>query len=160
MVRARVLSALLLLGVGGCGSSAAAPSDPNGDFGMCATDSRATPYQAGMSVMSTTGVFAVELLSSSPGPPVKGKNTWIVRVDEASTGSALDDLDVSVTPRMPDHPSHGTRPVVVTAAGAGTYALDPVYLYMSGVWEVRLTIVGSMVGAGTTDTAVIPICIP
>jgi hypothetical protein len=113
-----------------------------------------------MSVMSSAGVFAVELLSSSPGPPVKGQNTWAIKVAEVATGTALDGLDVSVTPRMPDHPSHGTRPVVVTPAVGGTYTLEPVYLYMSGVWDVTMTIVGAMVGAGTTDTAVIPICIP
>ena len=160
MVRTLVLSALVLLGIGGCGSSAGTSADPNGEFYMCATDARAMPYQSGMSVMSSTGVFAVELLNSSPGPPVKGQNTWIIRVDEVATGSLLDGLDVSVTPRMPDHPSHGTRPVVVTPSGPGTYTLEPVYLYMPGIWNVTMTIVGSMVGTGTTDTAVIPICIP
>jgi hypothetical protein len=55
---------------------------------------------------------------------------------------------------------HGTTPVVVTPAGGGTYTLAPVYLYMSGVWQVRFTIVSSELGGGTTDTAMIPICIP
>jgi hypothetical protein len=49
---------------------------------------------------------------------------------------------------------------VVTPSGPGTYTLEPVYLYMPGIWNVTMTIVGSMVGTGTTDTAVIPICIP
>ena len=40
---------------------------------------------------------------------------------------------------------------MVTPASAGTYTMAP-YLYMSGYWEVRMTL--------GTDDAMIPICIP
>jgi hypothetical protein len=159
MVRVLLVLTLAIAAASGCGA-AATPADPSSEFGTCATDLRAMPYQAGMSVLSSAGVFTVKLLDSTPGPPVKGQNTWTVEVDEVSTGAALDGLDVSVVPRMPDHPSHGTRPVVVTPSGSGIYVLKPVYLFMPGVWEVSLVIVGATVGSGTTDSAVIPVCIP
>jgi hypothetical protein len=31
---------------------------------------------------------------------------------------------------------------------------------MSGIWQVRFTIVAADLSGGTTDTAVIPVCIP
>jgi hypothetical protein len=146
-----------------CGQKPGAAGDGSmGDgFLTCETDTRAVPYHPGMEVESSAQppVFRLKLLESVPGPPVKGRNTWTVEVDELATGAALDDLELTVTPYMPDH-MHGTIPVVVTPAGAGTYTLAPVYLYMSGVWQVRFTIVGRDVAGGTTDTAMIPVCIP
>lgn len=152
------------LGLVACGSNAAALADagPGDDmFLTCETDTRAMPYRPGMQVASSASppVFLLKLLESRPGPPVKGQNTWTVEVDELATGTPLDELGLSVVPYMPDH-MHGTLPVEVTPTGAGTYTLAPVYLYMSGVWQVRFTITAPNVGGGTTDTAVIPICIP
>lgn len=118
------------------------------------------PYQVGMSVTSESGVFTIKLLSSLPGPPIKGQNNWMIEVDQTAVGTPLDGLDVTVAPFMPDHQHPSTRQVVVTPAGAGNYDLNPVYLYMSGLWEVRMTIVSPTLAGGTTDVATIPICIP
>lgn len=159
MVRAFAFLTAAAVVASGCGGGGGA-ADPVDGFATCATDSRAMPYHAGMSVPSSDGIFTVKLLRSNPGPPVKGQNTWTVEVDEVDTGAALDGLDLAVVPAMPDHPYHGTEPVVVTPAGTGSYTLEPVYLYMSGVWQVKFTLVGPMVGSGVTDTAVIPVCIP
>lgn len=158
LVASASLMAVLALAGGGCGSSGEAPADSGAVFKTCATDDRAMPYRAGMSVSSDGGTFTVKLVGSDPGPPVKGRNIWTVEIDASATGLPLDGLDLSVTPWMPDH-MHGSTPVVVTPTAAGNYDLEPVYLYMSGLWEVRMTIVGTMVGAGTTDTATLPICI-
>ena len=106
----------------------------------------------------TSGALIVKLLESVPGPPVKGTDTWTIEVDQVDTGTPIEGLDVAVVPYMPDH-MHGTNPVGVTPAGAGTYTLAPVYLYMSGFWQVTVKLGGAAVAAGT-DSAVIPICIP
>jgi hypothetical protein len=155
------LIALLSL-AGGCGSGDAGTSATagasTGAFLTCATEKRAIPYQAGMEVASSLGLFEVKLLDSVPGPPVKGNNTWTVEIDDAS-GAPLDGLTVSVSPWMPDH-GHGTQPVVVTTAGSGRYDLAPVYLYMSGFWQVPLVIKSPTGATATQDEAIVPICIP
>ncbi len=163
MVRVSILTLFTALALGGCGSSSGVTGDAGAVFVSCDTETRATPYQPGMQVTSaaTPPVFMIKLLESNPGPPVKGTNTWDIEVDEAATGTPLDGLDINVTPWMPDH-GHGTSmPVVVTPTGSGgRYTLAPVFLRMSGFWQVKLTIVGTMVGAGVTDNATLPICIP
>lgn len=149
-------AALLLFG---CGASSVKPADGGGSFVTCDTDPRAVPYEPGLSVRSQQDLFTVRLLSSTPGPPVKGKNRWLVRIEETVTATPLDGLDVAVAPFMPDH-QHDTLKVVVTPGEAGTYTFDPVYLFMSGVWEVRMDIRGESAGQGISDRAVIPSCIP
>jgi len=149
----------------GCGSGSQAPADSaapaaDGAFNTCDTETRALPYQAGMLVMSNAGTFTIKLLGSTPAPPIKGQNTWTLEVDDASTGMPLDGLDIAVNPWMPDHGHGQPVPVVVTPAGSGTYTLAPVYLYMSGLWQVKMTIVAAQLAGGTSDAGLIPICIP
>lgn len=118
------------------------------------------PYQAGMSVTSETRAFTVKLLSSTPGPPIKGQNSWVVEIDDSASGAPLDEVEVTASPFMPDHQHPTTRRVVVTPTGSGTYTLNPVYLYMSGYWEVSLKIAAGTVASGAPDLAILPICIP
>jgi hypothetical protein len=147
----------------GCGSGASVGADGSaavtgdGAFLTCATDPRAMPYQPGLAFASAAGTYTVKLLVSDPGPPVKGNNTWTLEVDDA-TGAPVDGLALDASGYMPDH-MHGTTPMVVTAAGSGSYTVAPVYLYMSGVWQVTVNLVGAAIDAGT-DHAVIPMCIP
>jgi hypothetical protein len=149
-----------LAAAAGCGgSSPATPVDAGegaDQFVDCSTDTRAMPYQNGMQVMSKNGLMMLTL-ESVPGPPIKGTNTWTIQVNEAASGTPLDGLNIAVMPWMVDH-DHGTRVVEVTPSGTGTYTLQPVYLYMSGTWDVRFTITGTP--TPTDDTASFWICIP
>jgi hypothetical protein len=159
MIKILGLTGLMALAVGACGSSPAAPADaaPGGgadQFVDCSTDTRAMPYQSGMQVMSKMGLFTLTLVESVPGPPVKGTNVWTVKVTETASGAPMDGLSIGVVPWMPDH-EHGSKVVEVTPAGAGSYTLQPVHLYMSGSWDVQFTIAGP-----STDTASIWMCIP
>jgi len=143
----------------GCGATSVKSTDGGDSFVTCDTDPRAVPYQSGLLVRSQQDLFTVRLLSSTPGPPVKGTNRWLVQIEETATAMPLDGLDVAVAPFMPDH-QHDTLKVVVTPGEGGTYTFDPVYLFMSGFWEVRMDIRGESAGAGVSDRAVIPSCIP
>jgi YtkA-like len=158
---ALVLFAAAPLAIAGCGSGAATTDSSSIAFSTCATEKRAVPYQPGMEVTSSAGLFKVKLVESVPGPPVKGNEVWTIEVDDATSTSTspLDGLTVSVTPWMPDH-GHGTEPVNVTASGGGKYGLDPLYLYMRGYWEIRLAIAAGAGATATADDAMIPICIP
>ena len=161
---ARTLSAVvaLPLAVAGCSSEGAASTDSSSiAFSTCPTEKRALPYQPGMEVPSSAGLFTVKLVESVPGPPVKGNVVWTIQVDDATlaTSPPLDDVTVTVTPWMPDH-AHGTVPVNVSATGGGRYGLNPLYLYMRGYWEIRLGLSSGTAATATADEAMIPICIP
>jgi hypothetical protein len=151
------------------------------DFVSCAAEPRATPYQPGMQVTSTSGTFIVKLLSNTftgpSGKPkdqtfTKGIDEWKVEADLASTMAPMDGLAISVDPEMPDH-NHGTTPVGVMPVGSGgLYMMSPVNLYMAGYWVVTLSIVappsadapdaGSDAAppAPIMDTAALKICVP
>ena len=164
MIRFVCLSLLVATaGLGGCGPGLGANgfNGADGSFATCATETRAMPYRPyELRVRSTSGARTVLLQSSTPGPPVKGKNIWIIGVYKGDV--SIDGLNISVDPYMPDN-MQGTNPVIVTPTypipGAGEYTLDPLYLYMSGYWEVRMTLAG-FPGDTATDSAMIPICIP
>jgi len=157
---------LALLGaIGGCGGggandgSAADLSDA-GTFVSCAGETRATPYTAGMQRMAADGAVILTLLSSTPGPPVKGTDTWIVQFLDG-TGAPSAAQITSVTPYMPDH-RHGTSivPVITPSDDAATpdaFVVEPLYLYMSGYWEITFQVTTA---AGVADSVMFPICIP
>jgi YtkA-like len=165
---ARLASLLALAAAAGaCSSGTSSTTSPatsgdgavvDGAFVTCATETRGPEDPTGIPYTSTGMNFTVKLLASSPTKPVKGNNTWSVEVDDAG-GMPLDALDLTVTPWMPDH-GHGSEPVAVTPAGSGTYSLMPVYLYMSGLWQVKLMITATSQDGGIADQAIIPICIP
>ena len=136
------------------------------DFIDCAAETRATPYTPGMKETSLSGSAVVKLLNNTflldgkslSQAPAKGTDTWTIEVDDAS-GNPVDGLVTSISPYMPDH-RHGTTPVMVTAAGSGTYTLSPLYLYMSGYWEITVNLIGTSGAGGATDSAMFPLCIP
>ncbi|HEX2657105.1 MAG TPA: FixH family protein [Polyangia bacterium] len=169
MSRIRVTSALAfaLIGASGCGSSSE-PMVTDADFYSCAEETRATPYQAGMSVTSRDGRFVIKVLDSTwtdpsgnviSEAPAKGINAWTLEVDDAATLQPVDGLKINVTPRMPDH-RHGTKTVAVTAAGGGVYALNPLYLYMVGYWEITLDMTDAAgATAAAPDSAMFHLCV-
>jgi hypothetical protein len=163
------LGVTLALGLGGCGGSPAASSaSPVGTasssvFSTCDTETRALPYEAGLHVNSSAGSYQVKLVETLPSAAVSGQATWTIEVTAASgsgaanpgapsTGQAIDGLDISAAPFMPDH-GHGTAPVAVTPKGQGRYELSPVHLFMSGYWEVRLGLKQVPASAGATTPA-------
>ena len=89
-------------------------------------------YSPGMIRTSANGAM-IELISSDPAPPARFYNTWVVRSPDGPI--------TAVTPFMPAH-GHGTQtPVVITATGnPDEWQLDPVDLWMPGLWEVRIDV--------------------
>jgi hypothetical protein len=70
-----------------------------------------------------------------------------------------------VSPYMPDH-GHGTSITpVATGEGSGDYQVAPLYLFMSGYWEITLSMLAPPSGAdagasGPPETVVFKTCIP
>lgn len=135
-----VVSALLLAACGAGGGGDASPpllfSGP-----------------AAETVAGAAGAITVEA-RWSPVVPVKGNNAVELTFRD-DAGEPLDGLVVSVVPWMPAH-GHGTavQPVVMPGAD-GVQVATPVYLYMSGEWQLRLTMTGPQ-----QDAAIITVQIP
>ena len=104
-------------------------------------------------ITSTSGGLRVGL-RWSPSVPVRGENAaQLTFVD--GLGQAIDGLSVDVVPWMPAH-GHGTSvQPVTTATDPGVVVATPVYLYMSGEWQLRMTMSGAL-----EDSAVATVQIP
>src|SRR4051794_41635875 len=87
--------------------------DPDADtFIPCTDDPRAEKYTAGMQKTAPKGQLSVTLLSSDPGPPIKGTNVWTLLVSDSGRAPQTG-ATVKVKPFMPDH-GHGSpaKPVI------------------------------------------------
>ncbi len=126
----------------GCGSPPPGAMQP--------LDFPATPFET---VVSSMGLLHVDV-RWSPANPVKGENAVQLTFSDA-LGNAIDGLSVAVVPWMPAH-GHGTSIQPLTAPTApGVVVATPVYLFMSGEWQLRMSITGSL-----NDSAVATVQIP
>jgi hypothetical protein len=150
---------LVLAALGASAAAACGPGGP-GDGGValfsCETETRAVPYAPNLTRPSASGAFEAVLVSSVPAPPVKGTNTWTVRIVDR-VGATQADLPMTASTFMPDHNHGSTVKAVVTPMADGLYLVKPLYLYMPGFWQIMLDVEPA---AGTTDRVVFPICIP
>ena len=165
--------AIVLAALSGAGCKSSGATDDAGvigdvDFVNCLAETRAPPFQQGMQVTSGKGIYLVKVLKNTfkddmgrvlTIAPAKGVDTWTIEVDTAASGTPLDGMSIAVKPFMPDH-NHGTTAVGVSAAGAGTYTIDPLNLYMAGYWEITFNLTDASGDAPVTDSAMVPICVP
>jgi len=99
----------------------------------------------------------VRFVDAMPAPPARFDNTWIIEVVDLASGMPVDDAVLEVDPRMPDH-NHGTsiQCEVTAMAAPGQFQLDPVNLFMPGLWEVELDFT---LADETTDRVVFKFCV-
>lgn len=113
----------------GSGSEAPAAS--------CETEMRDDTYAIGLA--KDGAALRVTFVDAMPAPPARYDNAWIVMVTDAATGEPVADCLGEAIPFMPDH-MHGTSIEAHVTAGEnpGEYVIDPVNLFMPGLWEVTL----------------------
>ena len=134
-------AAIVLMG-GGCGSAPGGPT-PVLSFPT-------TPFET---VVSSKGLLHVDV-RWSPVIPIKGADAVQLIFFDAF-GNTVDGLSAAVVPWMPAH-GHGTSIQPVTASTApGVLVATPVYLFMSGEWQLRVTITGTL-----DDSAIATVQIP
>ena len=114
----------------------------------CASDTTpATPPPSfaadpDQTLMSDSGALRIEV-RFSPRPPTVGSDAVQLSFQDAN-GAAPAGLDLAVVPWMPAH-GHGTSvDPVVTETAPGTFVAAPLYLFMPGSWELRMTTSGSV----------------
>jgi hypothetical protein len=123
----------------------------------CTMVTGADTFTVGLEKMGQGGTLDFKLMSATPSPPARGDNSWVVQINQTASGAApLEGAQLQVTPFMPAH-QHGS-PIMVQITpmpNAGQYKLEPVNLWMPGVWETTIR-----ASAGTsTDSAVYKFCI-
>ena len=153
------LFALAALGAGfasACGSPDPGATSDGAALFSCETEARAVPYAPNLTLASKSGAFLAVLVSSEPGPPVKGTNIWTVKILDGA-GAAQADLPMTARTFMPDHNHGSTVKAVVTPMGGGLYLVKPLYLYMPGLWQITLDLNPT---AAPADSVTFPICIP
>ena len=131
------------------------PVDP-GETSMCAEETRADAYAAGMEKQGDKGLIRVRLVAGEPAPPAKGENAWTLQITDAA-GAPVDGATIVVTPRMPDHGHGSAKTPVVTAGGAaGEYEVTAIDLAMAGFWTVAVEVTTA---AGESDTVTFGFCV-
>jgi hypothetical protein len=152
------LTLIACLGLAACGSSGGGADAE--EMVDCSTIQGTDTFVVGLEKTGAQGAIDFKMMSASPAPPARGNNTWVVQINAMQSGvvgSPVDGASMVVTPFMPAH-QHGTPiPVGISPAGMpGQYTLDPVNLWMPGVWETTIQVTSG----STTDSAVYKFCIP
>lgn len=88
---------------------------------------------------SDSGALMVELVETSPAPPQRFDNAWTVLITDAE-GTPVETADVAAKPFMPDHGHPSPTAVEVENLGGGKYLLDPINLFMPGLWRVKIDV--------------------
>lgn len=145
--------------IGAAGCDDGGSNDEAADDGMtmqgCEAEERDDTYALGLE--KSGSAVRVQFVDAVPAPPDRGDNTWTLRVLDVATGAPMQDMAVAVDPFMPDH-MHGTSiPVDVTPMDEpGVLQLDPVNLFMPGLWEVTIDFT---LADGTEDAVVFRFCV-
>ena len=118
--------------------AAACASDDDSDPEQhnCEAEDRDEDFTAGMQKTGAGG-FTFTLVSSTPAPPARHDNIWVVDI---ANGGVPFEGTVGVVPFMPDH-RHGTsiEAIITPVAGTpGRYNVEKVNLFMPGLWEVTV----------------------
>lgn len=133
-------------------------SDSHGDDSEevdCSTVTGTDTFVVGLAKSGAAGMLDFALMSATPAPPARDNNTWTVQIKDTA-GTALEGATLTVTPFMPSHQHGSPIAVVVTpTATPGEYELDPVNLWMPGVWETTIQAQKDSV----VDSAVYSFCI-
>jgi hypothetical protein len=145
--RLQTIALLLLLGVAAASCTTTGPSDTN------TTDATPGPapdpemYRDGMTKSTDDGLFTVAL-TSLPGPPLVGINTWTLLVRDPVGG--LEGANLTVDAVMLEDEHQADSITSVSEEFGGEYRANPVEFDTPGVWAVEITIEHG----GTADSLV------
>jgi photosystem II stability/assembly factor-like uncharacterized protein len=138
---------------GACGANGEPSTDVGAVFHNC--EDRGEDFFAGIAKTSPGGVTTT-IVAATPTPPANADdNDWTVRLTDPS-GAPLLGATLVVAPYMVDH-GHGAPNVIALEESDGTYHLAPVYLKMTGLWQVTLK---ATPAGGSESRVMFPICIP
>jgi hypothetical protein len=127
----RLIPLIAFVAAGACGA-AGGPAAPPMSFGV----------EPDQTVTSDSGALTIAVWFA-PDPPSAGSDAAQIGFTDAG-GATVSGLDLSVVPWMPAH-GHGTSVnPTVTETAPGVFVATPLYLFMPGSWELRMTIGGTV----------------
>jgi hypothetical protein len=135
----RAVAGLALAGLvaAACGSSGSSAS------GACSA-STAFP-SAALATTKTDGGRLNVAFRSAPGQPlVAGLDCVELVVTDATSGAAVDQLAITMTPWMPAMGHGASVTPQLTPTGSGHYVFTNVSLPMPGEWQLRTTFSGAV----------------
>jgi hypothetical protein len=137
----------------GCGGDDKGAPDAPVSTVSCSADPRLDAYSGELEKSGELDVLSFRFFDLDPAPPAKGSNIFHLEVSNAAGDVMQGGLRVDL--RMPDH-GHGTSvdPVVVFDAALGAYTIEPVYLFMPGVWRLDFEALDAPGDAPVTGDAV------
>lgn len=116
---------------------------------------------AGEKRPGTEGRYAFELVTSTPAPPALNDNRFVVQVSDAQGNPVTGTLSVALDMPEHGHPSPA-QPQISFDPDAQAFTLDPMRLFMVGLWRITFTFVpdGAVAdSAAARDSAVFEFCI-
>jgi len=128
-------------GSGGSGTTGGTGGGGNVDSSTaCSVMTNVDSYVANMAKPGKSKIMSFQLVQSNPGPPIKGKNEWKVKITDAAGMPVNKGLTVKVW--MPTHGHDSPEaPVISFDAATSTFTLTPVNMStMGGTWRVTLTV--------------------
>jgi len=115
-------------------------------------------YAAGLEKPGAAGHFDFVLLSSTPAPPALDDNRFMVQVNDAEGNAAPGELSVALDMPEHGHPSPA-QPNISFDAERNTFTLEPMRLFMVGLWRITFSFQAMVDGAPLSDSAVFEFCI-
>jgi hypothetical protein len=110
----------------------------------CASEALSDDAPGAAEAMSTSGLLRVNAQTLDGEAPARGANPFDIEIIRVDDGAAVGGLSLTLTPWMPAM-GHGTSVrSTVTEVGLGRYRADNVYFFMPGLWELRISISGSV----------------
>jgi YtkA-like protein len=143
----------------GCGSSDEDPPGAATPTVSCVGDPRLDSYSGELDKAGERGLLSFRFFNLEPSPPARGNNTFHVEVRDAAGAEMQGDLRVDST--MPDH-GHGTsvEPVITPDPALGSFTVEPLYLFMPGVWRLRFSAFDdATASAPLLDSVVLHFCV-
>ena len=155
-------AALFWAATSACSGDAGTSDTPTGEelegTVSCEQDPRLDAY-ADLDKSGDLGVLSFRLAEVQPAPPAKGNNTFRLQITDAGGVPMTGDLHVDL--KMPDH-GHGTsvKPRIAFDPATQQYTVEPLYLFMPGVWRIQLEeYAGPAAGATPIDRTALFFCI-
>jgi hypothetical protein len=104
------------------------------------------------------GHFDFTLLSSTPAPPALADNSFVVQVSNAEGDPVEGTLSVALDMPEHGHPSP-KQPEISFDGESRAFVLEPMRLFMVGLWRITFSFEAELDGARSTDSAVFEFCI-
>jgi hypothetical protein len=134
-------------GIAGASSSLVGCQPSDGDL-----------YVPGLLKTGASGRFDFSLVSGTPAPPALGDNRFVVQVLDAEGNPSDGTLSVALNMPQHGHPSP-KQPDIRFDAESRAFTLEPVDLFMVGLWRIDFEFETTVGGAPLSDSAAFEFCI-